>query len=76
MKIQYYKEPALKEDHVDVHFREETEKIGIIRDFFSSFEGIMGKRKMFFTNFIQAVFIIWKLWTGNFLLIRKKKCTS
>ena len=45
MKIQYYKEPALKEDHVDVHFREETEKIGIIRDFFSSFEGIMGKKE-------------------------------
>lgn len=45
MKIQYYKEPALKEDHVEVHFREETEKIGIIRDFFSSFEGIMGKKE-------------------------------
>ena len=45
MKILYYKEPALKEDHVDVHFREETEKIGIIWDFFSSFEGIMGKKE-------------------------------
>lgn len=45
MKIQYYKEPTLKEDHVDVHFREETKKIGIIRDFFSSFGGIMGKKK-------------------------------
>lgn len=44
MKIQYYKEPALEEDHVDVHFREETEKIGIIRDFFSAFEGVMGKK--------------------------------
>lgn len=44
MKIQYYKEPALKEDYVDVHFREETETIGMIRDFFSSFGSIMGKK--------------------------------
>ena len=45
MKIQYYNDPALEEDYVDVHFREETEKIGIIRNFFSSFEGIMGKKE-------------------------------
>ena len=35
----------IKEDYVDVHFREETEKIGIIREFFSSFAGIMGKKE-------------------------------
>ncbi|MFG6395125.1 MAG: LytTR family transcriptional regulator [Lachnospiraceae bacterium] len=48
MKIQYYKEPALNEDYVDVHFQEETEKIGIIRDFFSSFECVMGKKENVF----------------------------
>lgn len=45
MKIRYYKEPALKEEHVDVHFREETEKIGAIREFFSSFGSIIGKKE-------------------------------
>ena len=44
MKVRYYREPKLQEDHVDIHFREETEKIGIIRNFFSSFEGLMGKK--------------------------------
>ncbi len=44
MKIQYYKEPGLREDYVDVHFREETEKLGMIRDFFSSFGSIIGKK--------------------------------
>ena len=44
MKVRYHREPKLQEDHVDIHFREETEKIGIIRNFFSSFEGLMGKK--------------------------------
>lgn len=55
MKIQYYKEPALKEDYVDVHFREETEMTGIIRDFFSSFECIMGKKEN----------VLYKLYPGS-----------
>lgn len=45
MKVQYYNEPALREDYVDVHYREETEEIGMVRNFFSSFGGIMGKKE-------------------------------
>lgn len=44
MKIQYYREASLKEDYVEVHFREETEKIKTVRSFFSSFKSIMGKK--------------------------------
>lgn len=55
MKIQYYQEPALQEAYVNVHFREETEEIGIIRDFFSSFEGIMGKKEN----------VLYKLYPGS-----------
>lgn len=45
MKIQYYREASLKEDYVEVHFREETEKIQTVRSFFSSFKSIMGKKE-------------------------------
>ena len=43
MKIQYWKDPSLKEDCVDVHYRQETETIDVIREFFDSFNSIMGK---------------------------------
>ncbi len=43
MKIQYWKNPALQEDLVDVHYREENETIAVIRDFFGSFNRITGK---------------------------------
>ena len=45
MKIRYQKEPSLKEDYVEVHFREETEKIKTIRDFFNAFQSIAGKKE-------------------------------
>lgn len=44
MKIHYLKEPSLKEDHVDVHYREENEAVEVIRNFFLSFHSIMGRR--------------------------------
>lgn len=44
MKIQYFREASLKEDYVDVHFREETEKIQAVRSFFSSFKSVMGRK--------------------------------
>lgn len=45
MRIQYWKEPSLEEDRVDVHYRQETETIDVIREFFSSFNSIMGKKE-------------------------------
>ncbi|MDO4303032.1 MAG: LytTR family DNA-binding domain-containing protein [Bacillota bacterium] len=45
MKIQYWKDPSLEEDHIDVHYRQETETIDVIREFFSSFNSIMGKKE-------------------------------
>lgn len=45
MKIQYLKEPSLKEDHVEVHYRQESEEIEVIRDFFTSLYSIMGKKE-------------------------------
>lgn len=45
MKIQYWKNPALQEDLVDVHYREENETIAVIRDFFGSFNRITGKNE-------------------------------
>lgn len=45
MKIQYWKDPSLEEDRVDVHYRQETETIDVIREFFSSFNSIMGKKE-------------------------------
>lgn len=44
MKIHYLREPSLKEDYVEVHYREENDVIEVIRNFFFSFESIMGKR--------------------------------
>jgi len=45
VKIQYWKDPSLEEDRVDVHYRQETETIDVIREFFSSFNSIMGKKE-------------------------------
>lgn len=44
MKVHYLKEPLLKEDYIDVHYREESESIEVIRNFFLSFHCIMGKK--------------------------------
>lgn len=43
LKIQYYKEPSISEDYVEVHYREENERMEVIRDFFSAFQSITGK---------------------------------
>ena len=45
MKVQYLKEPLLKEDYVDVHYREETESIALVKDFFQSLHSIIGKKE-------------------------------
>lgn len=44
MKIHYLREPSLKEDYVEVHYQEENDAVEVIRNFFFSFESIMGKR--------------------------------
>ena len=44
MKIYYIKESSLKEEHVDVHYRQDSETIEVIRNFFSSLECITGKK--------------------------------
>lgn len=45
MKIQFQREPFLKEDYVEVHYREESEGIKTIRDFFTAFQSITGKKE-------------------------------
>ena len=45
MKIQFQKEPFLTEDYVEVHFREESEGIKTIRDFFTAFQSITGRKE-------------------------------
>lgn len=45
MKVRYYREPALREDYVEVHYQEETERIETVRSFFSSLQSITGKRE-------------------------------
>ncbi len=45
MKVNYLKEPSIKEDHVDVHYRKESETIDVIRDFFLSFHSVIGKKE-------------------------------
>lgn len=44
MKVNYNRDPLLQEDRVDVNYREESEQIEIIRNFFSSLQSIIGKR--------------------------------
>lgn len=43
LKIQYRREPSIAEDYVEVHYREENERIEVIRDFFSAFQSITGR---------------------------------
>lgn len=45
MKIRFRRDVSLTEDSVEVNYREETEKITVIRDFFSSFQSITGKKE-------------------------------
>lgn len=45
MKIRYERNASLKEDYVEVHYREESEKIEVIRNFFSSFQSVTGKKE-------------------------------
>ena len=45
MKIRFRRDASLTEDSVEVNYREETEKITVIRDFFSSFQSITGKKE-------------------------------
>lgn len=45
MKIKYFREPVLEDDYVEVHYRQESETIDVIRDFFLSFQYITGKKE-------------------------------
>lgn len=45
MHVNYDKDPSLREDRVDIHYREETEQIEVIRNFFSSLQSIAGRRE-------------------------------
>lgn len=44
MQVNYDKDSSLREDRVDIHYREETEQIEVIRNFFSSIQSITGRR--------------------------------
>ena len=44
MKIRYRRDSSLREDTVDIQYREENEQIEVIRNFFSSLQSITGKR--------------------------------
>lgn len=45
MRVSYSRDSSLQEDRVDIHYREETEQIEVIRNFFSSMQSITGKRE-------------------------------
>lgn len=45
MKVNYKRDSSLKEDQVDICYREESEQIEIIRNFFSSLQSITGKKE-------------------------------
>lgn len=45
MRVNYSRDSSLREDRVDIHYREETEQIEVIRNFFSSMQNIMGRRE-------------------------------
>lgn len=60
MKVQYLKEPLLKEDYVDVHYREETEPIALVKDFFNPCTVSSEKRMTACKNCIPAVSTTWK----------------
>lgn len=44
VKVRYCREHLLQEDYVEVHFQEENERIGLIRNFFSSLQSIVGRK--------------------------------
>ncbi len=44
MRVSYNRDTSLREDTVDIQYREESEQIEIIRNFFSSMQSITGKR--------------------------------
>lgn len=44
VKVSYNRDSSLREDRVDIHYREESEQIEIIRNFFSTLQSITGKR--------------------------------
>ena len=44
MKVNYNRDSSLKEDRIDVCYREENEQIEIIRNFFSSLQSITGRK--------------------------------
>ena len=74
MHVNYDKDPSLREDKVDIHYREETEQIEVIRSFFSSLQSIAGRRKKRYACSIRAVSFIWKWLTASCLHIRRAKC--
>lgn len=45
LRVNYNRDPALKEDWIDVCYREENEQIEIVRNFFSSLQSITGKKE-------------------------------
>ena len=44
VRVNYNKDISLQEDKVDIHYREESEQLEIIRNFFSSLQSITGKK--------------------------------
>ncbi len=45
MRVSYLKDASLPEDKVEIQYREETERIEVIRNFFSSMQSIMGRKE-------------------------------
>lgn len=45
MRVNYSKDPFLHEDRVEIQYREENERIEVIRNFFSSMQSITGRKE-------------------------------
>lgn len=45
MRVNYNRDPSLKEDRIDICYKEEDERIEIIRNFFFSLQSITGKKE-------------------------------
>lgn len=45
MRVFYNRDPSLKEDRIDICYKEEDERIEIIRNFFFSLQSITGKKE-------------------------------
>ncbi|MDE6387286.1 MAG: LytTR family transcriptional regulator DNA-binding domain-containing protein [Lachnospiraceae bacterium] len=45
MRVSYNRDSSLQEDRVDIQYREESEQIEIIRNFFSSMQSITGRKE-------------------------------